>query len=244
MTNYAEEIAIAHAIAPYQDDTLVGEVTAVLAAEGQRILQIFRFSEDDTEHVAALAALARLPQNAHVLDIGCGVGAVAVIMRALRPDLRFTLQNCSAAQLGLCPDFPKIRGDMEAIDVPDGTFDGVMVNYAMGHANLKPFLCEAARVLRPGGVFFAYDLTTSDARGFARALGYVPYAPEDVINAAAAAGFTETESAKLPQAGMCSYWRALCTVMPKLADLAAKAMPVAYRFVRGERQMVVGGAQA
>lgn len=120
MNDYAEEIKIAHAIAFYENDALVGEMTVALVAEGQRILQIFRFSEDDAEHVAALATLARFPNSAHVLDIGCGVGAVAEIMHALRPDLSFTLQNCSAAQLALCQDFPKIHGDMEAIDAPDG----------------------------------------------------------------------------------------------------------------------------
>jgi len=232
MTNYAEEIAIAHAIAPYRDDTFVGEVTAALAAEGQRILQIFRFSEDDAEHVAALAMLARFPVSAHVLDIGCGVGAVAEIMCALRPDLRFTLQNCSATQLALCPDFPKIHGDMAAIDAPDCTFDGVMVNYAMGHPRLQPFFHEAARILRRGGVFFAYDLAAPDTREFVEALGYVSYAPDDVIHAARAAGFAETESANLPQAGMCNYWRTARVATPEQASIAAKATPVAYRFIR------------
>lgn len=236
MNDYENDFEVARAVAPYHDDAHVREVTSLLVAQGHRILQIFRFSEDDAEHVAALAALARFPAHAHVLDTGCGTGAVAEIMARLRPDLTFTLQNCSAAQLALCPDFPKIHGNMEAIDAPDGGFDGLMVNYAMGHADLLPFLREAARVVRPGGVFFAYDLTSPDTRGFAETLGYVPYAPADVIGAARNAGFVELDSTVLP-AKPSNLWRRWCSESPELAGITAKTVPVAYRFVRGDGRM-------
>lgn len=226
------EFEIARAHAPYHDDSMVGEITTGLAQLGHHIFQIFRLAEDDAVHIALLSEMARFPVGARVLDIGCGTGAVAELMHAARPDLLFVLQNCSASQLAMCPPkFERMYGDMHELDIPDGSIDAAMVNYAMGHGDLPRFLNEAARVLRPGGVFFAFDLTHGDRRKFAERMGYVPHAPEDVTRFAEAAGFGEIEAAPV-RATLYRLFRTWCAASPELYALLAEATPMVYRFVK------------
>ena len=107
-----------------------------------------------------------------ILDIGCGIGSVATMMLAIRPDLNFTLLNISQAQLDMCPDeFPKICGDAEAIPLPDNSFDSAMALYVMWHLDRDLALSEMRRVVRPGGVIFIYDMRGGEMPE----LGYVAY---------------------------------------------------------------------
>jgi SAM-dependent methyltransferase len=49
-------------------------------------------------------------------------------------------------------------GDVHALDVPDATMDAVIAHTTISHVTDPPgVLREAARVLRPGGVFVAFD---------------------------------------------------------------------------------------
>ena len=75
----------------YRDDSIVAAQTAALIARGERIFQVFRFSDDDLAHCRALLHLADLPHRARVLDIGCGIGEFA--LHAQRADLFWTLLN-------------------------------------------------------------------------------------------------------------------------------------------------------
>jgi SAM-dependent methyltransferase len=127
-----------------------------------------------------------------VLDAGCGVGAVAALMAELRPDLRFSLLNISAAQLKMAPDsIPKIYGYFQKMPVESGTFDAVMFNYSLGHGLLDACISEAARVLRPGGVLFIYDLTTNDHAHVIPRVGYRPHGRAEVETTAQSHGFTD-----------------------------------------------------
>ena len=56
----------------------------------------------------------------------------------------------------------KVPGDFQKMPLEAATFDAVMFNYSLGHGLLDACISEAARVLRPGGVSFIYDLTTND----------------------------------------------------------------------------------
>jgi SAM-dependent methyltransferase len=70
--------------------------------------------------------------------------------------------------------------------IDDGTFDAVMFNFVLGHALLDKCLSEASRVLRPGGLCFAYDLTT-DAQSIdyvISRLGYKPHPSDEVVSTA------------------------------------------------------------
>lgn len=197
----------AKAVAPYGDEEAVRRLTLECVAAGHRVLQIHKLAEDDAEHVAALLDLMRLPERAEVLDAGCGVGAVAELMQKQRPDLSITLLNVSPAQLSMCPDgFRKIEASFHDIPALSASFDAVLFLYSLGHARLEVALAEAARVLRPGGVAFVYDLTAEDPSRVVQALGYVPHAVDRVKAAATSAGLT-VERAFAPETTVAQFVR-------------------------------------
>jgi arsenite methyltransferase len=105
-----------------------------------------------------------------VLDIGCGAG-IDTILAARRtgpagrvigldflPEMLERTESAAAAA-GL-DNVETLEAEMEAIPLPDASVDQVISN---GVINLSPrkarVLAECARVLRPGGRFWASDLT-------------------------------------------------------------------------------------
>ena len=142
----------------YENDAKVGELTQGLMAAGQRIFQIFQ-RESEAEHARFLLAEFAPRHGAMVLDVGCGVGEVARLMKEMRPDLNFILLNISATQLALCPpEFDRIHAGVESIPLPDQSVDAVMACYVLGHADKEKALAEMRRVLKPGGILFIYDV--------------------------------------------------------------------------------------
>lgn len=110
----------------------------------------------------ALLAQAQLQPHQRVLDIGCGTGTLAVLIKRRQP---------TADVIGLDPD-PKAlararrkaeragvtirfdHGFSDALGYPDGAFDRVFSSMMFHHlrAESKPkTLGEIRRVLRPGG---------------------------------------------------------------------------------------------
>lgn len=130
-----------------------------LIALGWKLLQPHRFADNDAEHIQCLLEHANFPQGAHVLDIGCGVGECARMMKEQRPDLTFTLLNFSAEQLKDCPDdMVKLLASAHSLPFDDEHFDAVMFNAALGNMDAMVALAEASRVLKPGGVLFLNEV--------------------------------------------------------------------------------------
>lgn len=143
----------------YDNDARVGELTRFLVDSGARIFQIFQRG-DEREHARFLLAEFSPKFGAMVLDVGCGVGEVALRMKEMRPDLEFILLNVSESQLALCPpEFDRIHAGVESIPLPDASVDAVMACYVLGHADKELALAEMRRVLKPGGVLFVADMT-------------------------------------------------------------------------------------
>jgi len=137
----------------------IKEATILALSTGNRVFQIFQFAETEMDHCTKLLSWMNSDQNSRMLDVGCGVGEVAKNMQELRPDLQFTLLNSNQYQLSLCPEsMPKIHGDMHNIPCPDASFDCVMVNYAIGYADLDRAIPEFYRVLKPEGLLFVCDI--------------------------------------------------------------------------------------
>ena len=181
----------AREIAPYGDDVEVGRVTRTLVDHGHSILQSHKLGMTDIAHVRVLLDYFDPPQDAHVLDVGCGVGEVAEYMSVMRSDLQFTLLNISGAQLEMAPpEMAKVRADMHALPFPAGSFDAVMFCYSLGHGLLDQCIAEAARVLRPGGVLFIYDIATEDHEYLIDHVGYRPHSDQEVVEAAERHGLT------------------------------------------------------
>jgi ubiquinone/menaquinone biosynthesis C-methylase UbiE len=102
-----------------------------------------------------------------VLDVGCGRGGTAHLL-ANRLGADVTGVDLSPEAIAFCRNahkHPSVRfevGDAENLPVDDGSCD-VVTNVESSHTypDLRAFLCEVRRVLRPGGWFLHTDLLPS-----------------------------------------------------------------------------------
>jgi SAM-dependent methyltransferase len=228
--------------APYGDDATVTAVTSDVLARGCRLFQIHRLASDDQAHVAALLSLFAPPQGALVLDAGCGIGAMAALMAELRPDLRFVLLNVSPGQLRLAPrGFTRVAADFHDLPLRDGTVGAVLFAYSLGHGLLERVMAEAARVLRPGGVLFIYDLAAEDSGSLITRAGYKAHPRAAVETCGRRCGlgldlsFSPAETNVSQFVGIVGeeeYWSTF-----------SAARPVAYRFSKPEFSALARVAQ-
>jgi ubiquinone/menaquinone biosynthesis C-methylase UbiE len=88
-----------------------------------------------------------------VLDVGCGEGRLASLLGG---DVRWVGVDSSASQVDANPYRTAVRADMRALPFPDGVFAEVTHLWCLYHIE-QPLLAirEAARVLRPGGRYYA-----------------------------------------------------------------------------------------
>jgi SAM-dependent methyltransferase len=104
-----------------------------------------------------------------VLEMGGGSGAMADGVARFFPDARLTVTDIDDAMVAAArrrfaghENVTIDRANVTALPFPDANFDAVM-SYLMLHHVISwhQALAEAARVLRPGGLFLGYDLTDS-----------------------------------------------------------------------------------
>ena len=137
---------------------VVDHQTKILVEQGHKVFQAHRFANDECSHVSRLARWAEFPANAKVIDLGCGTGEVAKIMKSLRPDLDFCLVNISQFQLDYCPSFTRHCCDFCDVPEASNSFDAAMFCFSIGHSDASAAMQEAARLLKVGGVLFIYDM--------------------------------------------------------------------------------------
>jgi len=114
-------------------------------------------------------AVAELNEGETVLDLGSG-GGLDVLLSARRvgptgraygldmTDEMLELARRNAAEAG-ATNVVFLRGEMEAIPLPDASVDVVISNCVINlAADKRRVLAEAARVLRPGGRFAVTDV--------------------------------------------------------------------------------------
>jgi ubiquinone/menaquinone biosynthesis C-methylase UbiE len=111
----------------------------------------------DSEDVRLLSELMeRLPDDAKVLDAGCGAGIP--ISQLLSERFHVTGVDFSEAQIELAkknvPTGEFICQDMTQLDFAEDAFDGITSYYAIIHiprAEHQPLLANFQRMLKPGG---------------------------------------------------------------------------------------------
>ena len=114
---------------------------------------------------------------APVLDIGGGQGYLEALLPTGWPSV---VVDLSPTQLADAPH-PKIRADASVLPVPDRCAGAVAALWMLYHLDdPEPAVAEAARVLRPGGLFVAS--TSSRANDPELTLGY-PSTPFDAEEA-------------------------------------------------------------
>jgi ubiquinone/menaquinone biosynthesis C-methylase UbiE len=110
--------------------------------------------------IDAFVACTGLKPPARVVDLGCGSGAFTRILT----DRGFAAEGVDispqliALARRLHPHIPFSEGDVEALVLPDASFDGVLLSGIVHHLP-HPSRCaaEVQRILKPGGWFFAFD---------------------------------------------------------------------------------------
>ncbi|VXC69874.1 class I SAM-dependent methyltransferase [Sphingomonas sp. AX6] len=96
--------------------------------------------------VLAREIASRLPENARVLDVGCGSGDLAVLVMQSRPDVRI-----EGIDVLVRPEtaIPVTRYDGTTIPHADGSFDAAIIVDVLHHTDdPQAVLAEVARVAR------------------------------------------------------------------------------------------------
>ncbi len=105
-----------------------------------------------------------------LLDVGCGAGSLLEAARRAGWDAEGTEVSRPAVEHVRAEGFKVFHGELAEANYPEGHFDVVTASEIIEHVpEPLPMLKEIARILRPGGLFWA---TTPHGRGLsARVLG-------------------------------------------------------------------------
>ena len=138
-------------------------------------VNVFTFSRmsEDAFHLE-LANLVPTPEDGrieHILDLGAGIGQLPMAMKerfkdarvcgldAAAPMLRYAHMRAVTANI----DVQFVQRLAERTGFPDQSFD-IITAYILFHEGpttaARQIVAEAARLLRPGGVFFPVDFAT------------------------------------------------------------------------------------
>lgn len=108
----------------------------------------------------ACLRMARLPNGSRVVDVGCGSGIFTDLLkqqgfRAVGLDLNERLVTIARSSYG---DSNFIVGDAEDLPFSSESLEGILLSGVLHHLP-DPSRCagEVGRVLKPGGVFVAFD---------------------------------------------------------------------------------------
>lgn len=175
---------------------IVRPATNSTAARYEQIADDYNTRHRSFKFLAAHERLrAVLPPPAHVLEIGCGPGNDAAMLRAAG----YTVIALDPAQamlrLAQSSGASRVQADGRALPIATGSVDAVWASASLLHLprlELVIALCEIRRVLRSDGMFYASlkrgaGEESSDGRWFAF------YQPLEVARAITGAGFTLLE---------------------------------------------------
>lgn len=133
-----------------------------------------------------------LPEH-RLLDVGCGRGGTATVLRKFFRFDTFVGVDLSPAAIAFCQRthrFPRtefVVGEAESLPVEDASVD-VVTNVESSHAypDVEAFYREVGRVLRPGGAFLYTDVIPADgvekAMGALGRLGFVIEHERDITS--------------------------------------------------------------
>jgi ubiquinone/menaquinone biosynthesis C-methylase UbiE len=138
----------------------------------QRLTERRRFAEEPSKlHTAELMVpwvVSYLPVGARVIDIAGGAGTYAsqIVRRAPVSVVGLDISESMIEQRAEDPRLTEnVVGDMENLPFETESFDAAMFAACLHHVpDPLPALREARRVLRPGGLVFAFEPSSIRAR--------------------------------------------------------------------------------
>ena len=156
-----------------------------------------------------------LPENAHVLDVGCGAGiptAKYLTERGIKVtgiDLSDTMLNLARDNL---PSTKFIKMDMNELEFNENTFEGIISIFALFHVPKVKHLDifkKFFEILKPGGILMI-NTGVSESEGTSRFFG-VPmfwsnFNPRTTLDLVKKAGFSIISEAVLERGGEYQYW--------------------------------------
>lgn len=180
-------------------------------------------TEGNAAFVQRVVELAGHDPGGWFLDLGTGPGEIPLMLcervarvRVIGVDLSWQMLRIAEQRRHASPCAQRVvfqYADVKALPFIDGAFDGVISNTILHHIpEPARMLCEAARVLRPGGVLLIRDLfrpatperlqelvqlhagdcTAEQQKMFAASL-HAALTPEELREAAAASGLQQAE---------------------------------------------------
>ena len=131
-----------------------------------------KIAKGNVREAEAFVGRLDLPAGAHVLDLACGTGNLAIPLARRRarvtgvdiaPNLLEQARERAAGE-GLGISFEE--GDAEQLPYPDATFDAVVTMFgAMFAPQPERVVAECARVLKPGGLLAMANWTPGGLAG-------------------------------------------------------------------------------
>jgi len=148
------------------------ELTPDLAAE---IRRSFELSAADEEHfpstidpriyhvklvVETLGELGR----GRALDIGCGKGRFARVLKEANPEATVVAMDLAVAMLGYADqNLGRVAGSMVELPFASGSFDGAYATESLEHAvEIERAVEEMCRVVKPGGRLVIIDKNAAE----------------------------------------------------------------------------------
>lgn len=174
---------------------------------------------DDPRHEWLDALLALLPDDARVVELGCGNGTPET--RELAARTRLTAVDLSEEQLRRArervPGAEFVHADLTSIEFADGSLDAVAAFYVLNHVprDLLPGLFERVhRWLRPGGHLLATlgasDLPDWEGEWLGVPMFFSGHEPETNMRLLRAAGFSlvrdEPVTITEPEGAVTFHW--------------------------------------
>jgi ubiquinone/menaquinone biosynthesis C-methylase UbiE len=156
-----------------------------------------------------------LPENAHILDVGCGAGIPTAKFLAEK-GIKVTGIDLSDKMLNLARDnVPRakfIKMDMNDLQFSENTFDGIISVYALFHVPKSQhfnIFKQFYKILKPSGILLI-NTGISESEGTSNFFG-VPmfwsnYSPKTTLALVKKAGFSIISESVLERGGEYQYW--------------------------------------